>query len=68
MIFHFYPRTFSREVASIKKESEETEKVDEDEEWEEEGRVGRSLALCLAQHVRAALGRKSSRIKHRSLM
>ena len=23
MIFHFYPRTFSREVASIKKEEEE---------------------------------------------
>ena len=30
MVFHFYPRTFSREVASIKKEDEETEKAEDE--------------------------------------
>ena len=34
MTFHFYPRTFSWEVASIIKEKEETEMGEED--WEEE--------------------------------
>ena len=36
-MFHFYPRTFSREVACIQKEEVDTEKAEEDEnEGEEE--------------------------------
>ena len=41
MIFQFYPRTFSREVASLQKEEEEMEKAEEEEmeEAEEQGEL-----------------------------
>ena len=36
MIIHFYPRTFSQEVAPIQKEEEETEKAEKEEGEEDE--------------------------------
>ena len=44
MIFPFYPRTFSWEVASIQKDEEEMEKAEqEDEEEDEEDEIKKKV-------------------------